>query len=73
MPGLNQIGPMGQGSMTGRRMGKCTNFGAKNRQTTDNGTQENSQMNGMGYGFGCGKGGGQRMRRRNQRGRENNN
>lgn len=29
MPGLNQKGPMGEGAMTGRRMGKCTNFGAK--------------------------------------------
>lgn len=23
MPGFNQTGPVGQGSMTGRRMGKC--------------------------------------------------
>jgi hypothetical protein len=29
MSGLNQRGPMGEGAMTGRRMGKCTNFGAK--------------------------------------------
>ena len=29
MPGFNRKGPMGQGSMTGRRMGKCTDFGAK--------------------------------------------
>ena len=28
MPGLNQTGPMGQGPMTGRRMGRCTNYGA---------------------------------------------
>lgn len=28
MPGLNQKGPMGEGAMTGRRMGKCTNFRA---------------------------------------------
>lgn len=25
MPGLNQTGPMGKGSMTGRKMGKCCN------------------------------------------------
>lgn len=31
MPGLNQKGPMGEGAMTGRRMGKCTNFGAKSK------------------------------------------
>ena len=28
MPGLNHKGPMGDGPMTGRKMGKCTNFGA---------------------------------------------
>jgi hypothetical protein len=28
MPGFNQKGPMGEGPMTGRRMGRCTNFGA---------------------------------------------
>jgi hypothetical protein len=28
MPGFNQTGPLGQGSMTGRKMGICTNFGA---------------------------------------------
>ena len=28
MPGFNQKGPEGQGSMTGRKMGRCTNFGA---------------------------------------------
>lgn len=27
MPGFNQKGPMGEGPMTGRKMGKCTNFG----------------------------------------------
>ncbi|MFP4557070.1 MAG: DUF5320 domain-containing protein [Bacteroidales bacterium] len=28
MPGFDQTGPVGQGSMTGRRMGRCTNYGA---------------------------------------------
>ncbi len=28
MPGFNQKGPEGQGPMTGRRMGRCTNYGA---------------------------------------------
>ena len=32
MPGLNQKGPMGQGPMTGRRMGRCTNFGANQQK-----------------------------------------
>ncbi len=31
MPGFNQKGPTGQGPMTGRKMGKCTNFGAGKR------------------------------------------
>lgn len=36
MPGLNQQGPTGQGPMTGRKLGRCTNFGAafKERETT---------------------------------------
>ena len=36
MPGFNQTGPNGQGPMTGRRMGRCTNFGAslKNQSAT---------------------------------------
>lgn len=35
MPGFNQKGPMGEGPMTGRKMGKCTNYGAgaKSEQT----------------------------------------
>jgi hypothetical protein len=28
MPGFDQRGPAGQGPMTGRRMGRCTNYGA---------------------------------------------
>jgi len=28
MPAFNQKGPEGQGPMTGRKMGRCTNFGA---------------------------------------------
>jgi hypothetical protein len=28
MSGFNQKGPFEQGPMTGRRMGKCTNYGA---------------------------------------------
>jgi hypothetical protein len=28
MPGYNKTGPQGQGPLTGRRMGRCTNFGA---------------------------------------------
>lgn len=43
MPGFNQTGPMGQGSMTGRRMGKCTNFGA-NKKTQTYAENEESKL-----------------------------
>ena len=55
MPGLNQKGPMGQGSMTGRRMGRCTNYGEKNRQQPNNDIQNNTQPSNLfdrGVGFG---------------------
>lgn len=29
MPGFNRKGPLGEGPMTGRKMGRCTNFGEK--------------------------------------------
>lgn len=42
MPRFDQMGPMGQGSMTGKRMGRCTNFGAgRNR----NGNTEEDAFN----------------------------
>lgn len=57
MPGFNQKGPMGQGPMTGRRLGRCTNFGAnlKNQtfQTNENANDnipENIQERGFGFG-----------------------
>ncbi len=56
MPGFNQTGPMGQGPMTGRKMGRCTNFGAnQGRKST---TEENLQQDvfqGRGFGFGRGQ------------------
>ena len=62
MPGLNQTGPMGQGPMTGRRMGRCTNYGAANNN--DSSAQSESQTErqpekffGRGFGFGRGRGG----------------
>ena len=72
MPGFNQTGPMGQGSKTGRQMGRCTNFGAKlNPQPTtdiknsDEKLSENSF--GRGLGLGRGRGGrGQGLRRQNR-------
>jgi hypothetical protein len=35
MPGFNQTGPMGQGTITGRKMGRCTNYGARLRNQND--------------------------------------
>lgn len=44
MPGLNHKGPTGQGPMTGRRMGRCTNYGA-NLKKSDNSLPENKNEN----------------------------
>jgi hypothetical protein len=55
MPGLNQRGPMGQGSMTGRRIGRCTDFGAsakKEKTNTDEDLNQNQPENFQGRGFG---------------------
>ena len=62
MPGFNQKGPMGQGPMTGCRMGSCSNYGAsqKNQNTTPSENQTGGQSEnfpGRGFGFGCGRGG----------------
>ena len=62
MPGFNQRGPEGQSPMTGRRMGRCTNYGAnmKNQNATpyDNLTREQTEnFQGRGFGFGRGRGG----------------
>jgi hypothetical protein len=68
MPGLNQKGPQGLGAMSGRKMGKCTNFGTKNTNESS-GKQSSKEIpprNGMGRGLRRGQGGcGMRMGRRN--------
>ena len=65
MPNLNQKGPMGEGPMTGRRMGRCTNYVARrNNQTTqENENRENpiidivqEQRQGLGRGRRMGRG-----------------
>lgn len=48
MSGLNHKGPVGAGPMTGRKMGKCTHFGARQRNeeqviTAHNSTNEQTQ------------------------------
>ncbi len=65
MPGFNRRGPMGQGPMTGRKMGKCTDFGAKiNKEeiTSDEDQNQKQPENFQGRGFGFrGKRGGRGM------------
>jgi hypothetical protein len=61
MPGFNKTGPKGQGPMTGRRMGCCTNYGAnlKNQNVTtpeNQGELLSGQIPGRGPGMGRGRG-----------------
>lgn len=61
MPAMNQRGPMGDGPMTGRRMGRCTNFGANQKKEmaekevkpTEN---QNENQNDDAFNFGRGRG-----------------
>lgn len=62
MPVLNHKGPMGQGPMTGRRMGRCTNFGANLEKETPGeskkpveSTNEDTVFPGRNRGFGFGR------------------
>jgi hypothetical protein len=59
MPGLNQTGPMGQGPMTGRRMGRCANSrtNLKNQTAASKpNADENSPEDLQDRGFGAGRG-----------------
>ncbi|MDD2476125.1 MAG: DUF5320 domain-containing protein [Dysgonamonadaceae bacterium] len=59
MPNFNQKGPMGEGPMTGRKMGRCSNYGTARRNQT---SQENENIenpsndNFFGRFFGRGRG-----------------
>ncbi len=66
MPGFNRTGPEGQGSQTGRKMGKCN----PNKQGTIEQLDVNETPSGMGRGLGrnSGKGAGRGLGRRNGRG-----
>ena len=73
MPALNQRGPMGEGPMTGRKMGRCTNYGTalKNQEVPQDQNQTESpaaNFPGRGFGRGVGQGVG-RGRRMGGRGR----
>ena len=57
MPGFDQTGPEGQGSMTGRRMGRCTDYGRNlKRKENDSSGEQNEKTTGnfpgRGFGFG---------------------
>lgn len=63
MPGLNRKGPLGQGPMTGRRMGRCTNFGKalekeKNAESNAQSDMPDDTTPGWGWGRGRGRGNG---------------
>ena len=73
MPGLNQTGPMGQGPMTGRKMGRCSNvktnsINSENAELTE-GTNDTMSDDFRGKGFGMRRGRGTQefgMGRRNR-------
>ncbi len=60
MPGLDRSGPEGQGSRTGRQMGKCTN--------NENSTSGQEPQMGQGLGRGMGRGAGRAANRASRRG-----
>ena len=61
MPGLNRRGPLGEGPMTGRRMGRCNpdNKGKTDDEILQNkdSSLEPEQRLGRGLGLGRGQGG----------------
>jgi len=57
MPGFDKTGPEGEGPMTGRRLGRCTGYGAKVRKSSQAENPEDSQENYGRRGFGFGRGG----------------
>lgn len=68
MPNFNKRGPNDEGAMTGRKMGRCTNFGAGRRKqsmqenensenlVSDTQINDNVQEQGIGRGRGMGRG-----------------
>lgn len=51
MPGFDQTGPEGQGPMTGRKTGRCTNW-APEKETSGNNPEANIRESNPGRGFG---------------------
>lgn len=64
MSNFNQRGSMGEGAMTGRKMGSCTNMGAGRRsQTREENENTGSPINDIPQGQGMGRGRGRGMGR----------
>ena len=68
MPGFDKTGPLGNGAMTGRRMGRCTNYGMGSKKADNAGTDETDvrlqdNLPGRGLGFGRRPGAGKGMKR----------
>ncbi len=71
MPGFDKTGPEGEGPMTGRRLGRCAGYGAKQRKMmqTENPDEPSEDLKEQGFlpgtggrGFGRGRGMGFRHR-----------
>ena len=68
MPGFDKTGPLGNGSMTGRRMGRCTNYGKSMKKTENTETDAtdikvSDNLPGKGFAFGMRLGAGRGMGR----------
>jgi len=58
MPGFDQTGPMGQGPMSGRKLGRCSNYGAgRQNQPPASGQTVEPLFPERELGFGRGRGG----------------
>lgn len=55
MPGFDKTGPEGEGAMTGRRMGRCTGYGAKLKKSTQSENPDGIMENDIRRGFGFGR------------------
>lgn len=56
MPNFDQTGPMGEGTMTGRKMGKCSQNESENPEFLGRGRQGNGRGLARGLGRGLGRG-----------------
>lgn len=57
MPGYDRTGPEGTGPLTGRRMGRCTGYGTKQRKAIQPENQQEDSDNIQEPGYGLSRGG----------------